>query len=144
MSVCSFQTWPLIWEQKKEYRSLPWSWAAPSETIMGMSLWRNPMLRLISELVPHYVQCTLIFCMALERYILICHAASASQILNKRRRCLCYVFIVAFLIFVTGSVFHVMRHGFSENYYDDSISTISDYPEMAFLKVDSIRTEQFF
>ncbi len=101
------------------------------------------MLRLVSELVPHYVQCILMLCMALERYILICHATAASQILNKKRRIICYNFIVAFLIFVTGSVFYLMRNGFKAPWYDDSIPHESNYAEMAFLKVDSIGSEPF-
>ncbi len=122
-SFCSFQNYelPLVWAERMKYRSLIWSWVYPSETILGRSLWRNAMLRLISELVPHYVQCILIFCMAMERYFLICHAAAVSQILNKKRRILCYNLIVALLIFVTGSVFYLMRNGFKDHWYDDSV-----------------------
>ncbi len=53
----------------------------------------------ISEAAPHYTQCFLTLGIALERYLLICHAAAAYHSYNGIRRVVFYLlFTAAFLI----------------------------------------------
>ena len=53
----------------------------------------------ISELVPHYAQCLLMLGISMERYLLICHAASANIYYKGFRRVSFYIIATsAFLI----------------------------------------------
>ncbi len=140
VQFCSWQPEKRIFLTGSRVYQYIWLWGQPKNSFMGKSLWRNPMLRLISELVPHYSQCVLILCMSVERYILICHAASAARLLSKKRRILCYTLIVLLLLAVTGSVFTLMYPGFTPHFYEDYVNETPQFVEMKFLKVDNIGT----
>ena len=67
-----------------------------------------PGPQLISELVPHYIQCFLILLMSIERYILVCHSATAKFILTHKRRYIFYATVTCLLSLLT--VFVIFAH----------------------------------
>ena len=52
----------------------------------------------ISELLPHYTQCILMLGIALERYVLICHAATAKTYYIGYRRIGFYILVTIALL----------------------------------------------
>ncbi len=137
-----FCSWQQPYESKNmrstEAYHFNWVWTQPMYTGLERSLWRNPMLRLVSELVPHYSQCVLILCMSVERSIVVCHAASAARLLSKKRLILCYTLIVLILLVVNGSVFTLLHPGFTPRFYLDYVFLAPFYAGTQFLRVDSI------
>ena len=99
-----------------DYYSL-WNWRHSVSSILGRLLYLESGPRILSEVLPHYSQCTLMLLIAAERYILICFPTTAKQILNRKRRVIGYVFVTFFLIGLCGAAsYHYWRSALDLTY----------------------------
>ena len=56
----------------------------------------DPILKFTMELLTHFSQCLFMFGIALERYILICHASRAKELLTRKKRIGFCCFLILF------------------------------------------------
>ncbi len=109
------------------YLEIFWSWRNPQKTRMGTSFWREESLRKISDVIPQFAQCILIVLMALERYIIICHATAATRILTPKIRKILYSITTTSLTAFSVFVFIAYRQEFP--HLSDSIKNHRQIPE---------------
>ena len=81
--------------------------------------WFSPGLRILSETVPHYIQCLIMLVMASERFVLVCFPTEVREILNSKRRRAFYLLLTALLCLTPVFTFFTYRGHFEVNMTPD-------------------------
>ena len=105
--ICWFRQGKSRAEIIGESYSRLWHWRGGSFSVLGALIWSSESPRVLAEVLPHYAQCILTLLIAIERYVIVCHATQAKEILSKIRRIRIYVNAT---ILLTGASAYLSYH----------------------------------